>query len=232
MMKNVILILTVLTMSVNSNAQTSPLQNTVSVTGEGVVQVIPDEVIIRVRVENTGKNVAEIKRLNDQAINDVLAFCRKMKIDKKDVLTQRINLNKNYDYHKKTTNYVANQTLSIRVRDLSKYEPLMLGLLEAGVNRIDGVQFKTSKMEALKSEARIKAMKNAKFKATEYASAVNQQIGKAITIMESGVLPQPPMPVYKMAMVNESSADMGRMETIAVGEIEIKSTVSVVFELK
>ncbi len=220
-------------MSMNSNAQTSPLQNTVSVTGKAVVKVIPDEVVIQVRVENIGKNVAEIKSLNDQAINDILAFCKKMKIDKKDVLTERINLNKNYDYNKKTTNYVANQTLSIRLRDLAKYEPLMLGLLEAGVNRIDGVQFKTSKMEALKSEARVKAMKNAKFKATEYASAVNQQIGKAITIMESGVLPQPPMPMYKMAMAaDESAANMGNMETIAVGEIEIKSTVSVVFELK
>ncbi|PKA84376.1 hypothetical protein ATE92_2564 [Ulvibacter sp. MAR_2010_11] len=207
--------------------QTKP-EATVDVTGEGIVYVVPDEVNITVRVENTGKNPKELKQENDRVVNSVFAFIKSMGIDNKYVKTEYIQLNKNYEYNTKTYTYAANQSISIKLKDLSKYESLMNGLLETGINRIDGISFESSKKASLESEARKKAVANAKMKAEEYASVLNQSIGKAVSISEfqASTFPQP---MYKSAMMAQESS--GDQQTIAPGEMEIRLTVNVSFLL-
>src|SRR5690554_4883712 len=116
-MKKAILVLTVLlgTMSLaaQESSSTSPY---ISVSGEGIVKVIPDQVFIKVRVENQGKSAQEVKQLNDKAIDQVLKYAKSMDIDKKDINTEYINLNKNYDYQTKEYHYVANQSISILLK--------------------------------------------------------------------------------------------------------------------
>ncbi|MBT0609160.1 SIMPL domain-containing protein [Aequorivita echinoideorum] len=208
-------------------AQNQTQTPTVDVTGEGIVRVVPDEVTINIRVENTGESTQYLKQQNDAIINEVLKFLKKMGIADKDVKTEYITLNKNYDYNTKTYTFAANQSLSVKLRDLKKYEELMKGLLDSGINRIDGVQFSSSNNEALESQARKKAVENAQMKAKEYATVLGQSIGKAVSISEyknvSG-----PQPMYKMAMSDSSGGDS---QSISLGEMEIRTTVNVSFLL-
>lgn len=201
---------------------------TIDVTGEGIVRVVPDEVTIKIRVENTGENTKTLKEQNDATVSEVLKFLKKMNIDDKDVKTEYMNLSKNYDYNSKTYTFAANQSLSVKLRDLKKYEPVMKGLIDSGINRIDGVSFSSSNKAALESQARKKAVENAKMKAEEYTSVLNQTVGKAVSISElnnSGG----PQPMYKSAMMDSSSGNGD--QTIAVGEMEIRTTVNVSFLL-
>lgn len=201
---------------------------TIDVTGEGIVRVVPDEVTINIRVENTGENVKSLKKQNDAIVNDVIKFLKKMNIENKDVQTQYMNLNKNYDYNTKTYTFAANQAISIKLYDLSQYEAIISGLLDTGVNRIDGVMFSSSKKEALESQARKNAIENALMKAKEYAGVLNQTVGKAVSISEqTNARPGPIM--YKSAMMSDQSG--GGQETIAPGEMEIKTSVNVSFLL-
>mgnify|MGYP001163691826 FL=1 len=209
-------------------AQNALPPNTIDVTGEGIVRVVPDEVTINIRVENTGENTKTLKEQNDATINEVLKFLKKMDIADKDVKTEYMNLNKNYDYNSKTYTFAANQSLSVKLRDLKKYEAVMKGLIDTGINRIDGVSFSSSKEESLKSEARKKAVENAQMKAKEYASVLNQMVGKAVSISELSN-PGGPRPMYKMAMMDSSSGS--GEQTIAPGEMEIRTTVNVSFLL-
>jgi uncharacterized protein YggE len=62
-------------------------------------------------------------------------------IDDTEVQTDYIRLSKNYEYTTKSYNYAGNQSIAICLKDLSKYKALMNGLLESGINRIDGVAF-------------------------------------------------------------------------------------------
>lgn len=231
-MKKIILTL-VLGSAMALHAQTSQVMikdpaRTISVSGEGTVKVVPDNVELKVRVENEGKSAAAVKKLNDALIDKVLKFCKEMKIDAKDVKTEYLNLNKNYDYQTKEYKYVANQALSINLKDLSKYEALSQGLLDAGVNRIDGVSFDASNIEELQSQARVKAVENARTKAEEYARALGKSVGEPVYLSESG---QPePMPLPRMSMMKADA--VGSNESIAVGEMSIKATVNVGFELK
>lgn len=200
----------------------------IDVSGDGIVRVVPDEVTIKVRVEHSANEVKGLKEKNDQVVREVLKFAKSAGIAEKDVRTEYMNLGKNYDYNTKKYSYTANQSLSIRVRDLSKYETLMSGLLESGINRIDGVSFSSSEREKLESEARRKAIQNAKLKAEEYASALGQKAGKAVYVGESQASIEPRM--MMRSMVADYAEDMD--PSMALGEMEIRARVSVKFLLE
>ncbi len=207
-------------------------QNTITplveVSGEGIVNVVPDEVTIRLRVENTGNDARELKRENDKIVSDVLSFLKKQKIDDKYVRTEYIQLSKNYDYNSKSYHFAANQSISVKLTNLDKYETVMDGLLTSGINRIDGIMFSSSKSAELQSEARKKAVAHAKQKAVEYAGVLDQKVGKAISIREtSQSIPQPKMLRTTMAM----DASSGGEQTMAPGEMEIRVVVYINFEL-
>jgi uncharacterized protein YggE len=203
----------------------------ISVTGEGKIKVVPDQAVVTVGFQNTGKDAKEVKTLNDEVVDKVIKFLKKSGIPATDYKTNNVSLGKNYDYEKKKYNFQANQTLTIALKDLSKYDEIMMGLNDAGINNIQGVEFKSSKMEEHEREARKKAMLNAKQKAADYVSVLGQKVGKALLITDASNV-YFPQPMYKgnmMAMATE--ADTVR-ETLAIGEIEINTTVNVTFALE
>ncbi|MCF4102633.1 SIMPL domain-containing protein [Gillisia sp. M10.2A] len=202
---------------------------TVNVTGEGIVKVAPDQVTIKSRIEHEGKDVQEVKRKNDNTVNSIIKYLKSQGIAEKNIQTDYLNLNKNYNYNDKTYSYVANQAISIKLEDLKNYEKIMSGLLEAGLNRIDGIQFKSSEMEKHKTEARRKAVLNAKRKALEYVNPLGQNIGKAVSISE--IETSNYQPVYRMEMMKASDAG-GSQETIAPGELEVSVKVNIGFLLE
>jgi uncharacterized protein YggE len=183
-----------------------------------------------VQVEHKGQNPKELKQKNDFIINDVLAFIKSMNIADKQVQTEYVRLNKNYDYQTKTYNFSANQSVSIHLKNLELYESLMNGLMERGINRIDGISFSASTINDLKSQARIKAMQNAKMKAEEYTKVLNQSIGKAVLITEFNNTNYTG-PVNRKTMMMSSDASGMEQQTIAVGEIEVVTKVNVSFLL-
>ena len=199
----------------------------VNVTGKGTVTVAPDRVLIKARIEHTGKSASEVKTQNDKVVNEVIQYLKSQEIPSKNIQTEYINLNKDYNYNTKETFYSANQAISILLEDTGRYEKVMSGLLQSGLNRIDGIQFQSSKKEALESQARKKAILDAKEKAEEYAKALGQEIGKAHSINElnSGDFP----PMYR-AMEMKAS-DSAEEQTIAPGEIEVTVKVNVGFFL-
>lgn len=228
-MKAILILFTALSTLGLQAQQINNITPAVTVNGEGIVKVIPDEVLIKSRIEHDGDNPQEVKKQNDAVVDAVIKYLKSEGVPEKNIQTDYVNLNKNYNYNDKTYSYVANQAISIKLDNLKNYEKIMSGLLKAGLNRIDGVQFKSSQMEKYMTEARKKAVLDAKSKASEYASSLDQSIGKAISISEVQTSNFPPM--YRMNEMKASSDSM-EQETIAPGEMEISAKVTVAFELK
>jgi uncharacterized protein YggE len=229
-MKKAVLILIVM-FSTMTQAQEQKQIPQISVSGDGKVMVKPDHVIINFGVNNVGKDATEVKKLNDETVDKVVKFIKKFGIASTDFQTTNVSLNRNYDFEKKKYNYQASQSISITLKDIAKYDSLMMGLVDNGINNIDNVEFKSSKIEEYKSEARKLAMKDAKHKAEDYVSVLNQKIGKAILINDS-TQTYYPQPMYKADMMVAAAAEMAPRETIAVGQIEVTATVSVSFILE
>lgn len=201
----------------------------IQVNGTGKVSVTPDKVTITIGVENKADDAQSAKKANDVIIANVIKYAKSLKIDDKHIQTQRVNLYKSRDYEEKKDYFQASQALTISLEDISKYEKVMTGLMDLGINRIDGVEFTSSKTANYETEARTLAVKDAKQKATDYANALGQKVGKAILVSD-GVSYDTPI-VRPMYMMKSASADEMK-ETLAVGEIEVTSNVSISFSLE
>ncbi len=231
-MKKLIVILTVMMTIVAVQAQDKVIQPQISVSGEGKIKVVPDEAVISIAVETKGEESAKVKKENDVVVDKVLKYLKSTKINPKDIKTERVSLYPSYDYNKKKNYYMATQTISITLRDLSTYDVLMDELVKAGVNRVNGVTFQSSEIEKLKSEARVMAVADAKKKAEDFANALGQKVGKAIVITDNSSPIYNP-PYYRAnVMMMEAKADGGSGETLSVGEIEINTFVNITFALE
>ena len=229
-MKKALLILSVLFISMSYGQEVKQVPQ-INVSGEGKVKVIPDEVTIAVTVETKGNNAKDVKKQNDEKIEAALKFIKKMNLAPADYKTQRVSLNPQYDYEKKKHSYNATQTIEILLRDLSKYDELMEGLVGQGINRIDNATFQSSKLSQYQSEARKLAMKEAKLKAEDYVSVLGQKVGRAITISDNSRTYYP-QPMYAAMKTIETSDASAPRETLAIGEINITANVTVSFILE
>ncbi len=218
--------------TVAMQAQDKIIQPQISVSGEGKVKVIPDEAIISIAVETKGKESSKVKKDNDTSVDKVLKFLKSTKLNPKDIKTERVALHPQYDYNEKKNYYMASQTISIHLKDLSQYESIIRGLIESGVNRINGVTFQSSELEKLKSDARKLAVADAKKKAEDFAGALGQKVGKVIVVSDNSQPVYNP-PIYRNVMMAEAkvAGDMAQ-ETLAVGEMEINTKVNITFILE
>lgn len=215
-----------------ANAQYVKPDPQVSVNGEGKVKVTPDQAFISISVETKGNNATDVKKQNDVTVEKVVQYLKKSKLSPADFQTKRVSLSPQYDYDKKKYNYIAMQTIDILLKDLAYYDTLMEGLVDSGINQINTVEFKSSKLDQHQSEARKLAMQDAKQKAQDYVSVLGQKVGKALAISDNtqAYYPQPMM--YAMAMDKAESGGGAPRETVAIGEINITANVSVSFLLE
>jgi uncharacterized protein YggE len=223
------LLFAVFTMALTTAQEQKPIPQ-INVAGEGKVKAVPDQALISVSVDTKGNKAADVKKQNDETVERVIQAIRKYNLPKEDVQTKRISLNPVYDYEKKKYSYSATQTIEILLKDLNKYDGLMESLVDAGINRISNVEFRSSKIEQYKTEARKQAMLEAKKKAEDYVSVLGQKVGKALNIADNTQIfyPQPMYEMKTMAMADGAAAPR---ETLAIGEITVTANVNVSFIL-
>lgn len=210
------------------NAQENILAGA-TVSGEGKVYVKPDIVNIDIAIEHKGDYVKEIQAATQKDVDATLKFLKKVGIPEKNIQTQYIRLNEEYLYNQKTYTYSSIQGISVKIEDMDKYENIITGLMDSGVNRINNIRFESSEIEKYQAQARVEAIKNAREKAKQYAGALGQSIGKAKSFSD---LSMQQIPVAYAAMeFKQLNADASSQQTIAPGEIEVTANVIVNFSL-
>ena len=167
-------------------AQDKLLPRVVRVTGTADVKVVPDRAVIEIGVEKQDARATVAKRAADDAARRILADLHANGIAEKDIQTTFLSLQPQFNYRKgmKISYFVASQTLTIILRDLSRLEVVVESLIKAGGNRIDSIQYETSDLRKYRDQARDLAVKAAHEKAQALAHALGQEIGKAYSIEE------------------------------------------------
>lgn len=222
-------LLTTLTLALfSAKAQTTNQEPVIVVSGVGNVKIKPDEAVLYIGSEVKGKDATAVKKENDKAISQMIAFLKKNKISEKDYQSDNISLNREHDYETKTDYFVARQILTINLKDLSTYETIMFGLINAGANTIQSVEFKSSKKANYETEARTLAVENAHKKAIDYGKALKQEVGKAVYLSEYSQVINPRVYNLETKMV---AADASIGQTAAPGEVEVSSLITVHYQL-
>ena len=131
----------------------------------------------------------------------------------------------------------------ITLKDISKFEPLLSSVLEAGVNYIHGVDFRTTELRTYRDQARAMAIQAAREKAIALAKELGEEIGRPHRIDEQqtgwwswygggwwgrggG------MAGAQNVMLQNVGGSSGGESTIAPGQITVNAKVTTSFELK
>lgn len=218
----------------------------ITVTGEAVVQVVPDEVVLTLGVESNQKTLAAARRQNEEAVRSLLAVTDAAGISRKQVQTDHVSIEPRYDssrYDQRiVVGYTVRRNVVVTLRDVAGFDALLANALEAGANHVHGIQFRTSQLRRHRDKARALAIEAAREKAAAMAGGLGMGIGRPSTITEGHLgwwssynsgwggnrysqmtqnVMQAPEP--------ESAPPQG--DTMAPGTIAITARVTVVFDL-
>ena len=214
---------------VTSPAPTDTPPALVTVTGESTATFVPDEVSFSFNVLTEGADLLAAKRENAETVAELLAYLKSAGVPAENVQTRYLNVSTRYrDPQRVQPQYVADQYIGVTLEDVSRFDEVNTGLLQRGVTAINGPNFGYSGMAAARDSARVAAVVDARTKAMALASALGQRIGPAYRIDDvEGRRGGQPMMMRAMSMDMAESSGPG----IAVGESEVKHTVTVSFYL-
>ncbi len=209
------------------------------ITVRGVAEVVvpPDYVEVHTRVVTLDKDLNKSQAENDEQVKAVLDLVRKMGIAPDDVSTGYTSLgpkeHRVRDQAPVFLGFEATKSITVKLRDLSKYEALISGVLELGVNRITGVSFRSSEELEKRKQARVLAVKAAREKAEYLAAQLGQKLGRPLWVAEYR-----PERVMRPWEANVAWSPGGapaepdtKAGTIAPASITIRAQVEVSFEL-
>lgn len=129
---------------------------TVRVVGTSEVKVVPDRAVISVGVEKQNPSARLAKQGADEAAGRLLNELHANGVEEKDIQTTFLSLQPQFNYHHgmKMSYFVAEQTLTVTIRDLTKLDLIFESLIKAGANRIDSIEYETSDLRKYRDQAR------------------------------------------------------------------------------
>jgi hypothetical protein len=216
-------------------AEDRPLARVVRTAGTAEVKAVPDRAVVELGVEKQNVSATVAKQSADVAARSILAALRANGIEEKDMQTTFLSLQPQFNYRRgqKISYFVAAQTISFTIRDLSKLDPLLESLVKAGGNRIDSIQYEVSDLRKYRDQARDLAVKAAREKALALAKALDQEIGKAYSIDE---VPEYNYQ-YARGLMSNAGYEVAKAParvgpSTAAGQKTISASVVVSFDLK
>ncbi|MFM6975463.1 MAG: SIMPL domain-containing protein [Sphingobacteriaceae bacterium] len=230
-MKKVILALVLIAFAINLSAQSTDLRRKIEVNGTAEIEVTPDIIYVAISLREyiDNKKKVNIEDLERQLQSAVL----KAGIAKENFTINNISAY-NYSWdRKKNPDFLASKQYRIKVADLTKWNQIVNSVDAKGVQYSNIDSYDYSKMDELKKELKIKALKAAREKAIYLAESIGEKVGPALEINESGN-EYYPQPVYRASMLMKTNAleEAAPMPDIDFKKIKLNYQMRAVFELK
>jgi len=207
----------------------------ITIAGEGKVTAIPDIATISLGLQTEKLTVADAQKENTDKMNQIIKQLTDLGIETKDIQTSNYSIypNYNWDNGKQTLrDYQVNQTVEVKIRDLTKVGTIVDAAGQLGANQVSGLSFTIDEPEKLKQEAREKALQNAKEKADALAKIAGVKLGKLVSFSENSYN-STPQPIYRDYAVKAeaSGAASAVVPDIQTGSQDIIIDVSVTYEV-
>lgn len=213
--------------------KSSDVRNTITIEGQGKVRGIPDIATVNLGFTVEKKEVREAQKENSITMNKIIVALRSLGISSDDMQTTDYSIYPQYDYVKdggqKLRGYAVTQNVTVKIRDLAKVSDVLdqAGIL--GLNQVGGIQFTMDEPEALRQQARVKAMQNAQKKAGELAHIAGVRLGRVVSFSEN-VGGGYPMPMYATAFKGEGAG--GGSPDIQAGSQDVVVNATVTYEIE
>jgi hypothetical protein len=171
-------------------------ERSITVPGEGSVQVAPDTVTVNLGVQTNNADVQQAVAENNRIAAAIMEAARQVGVADADMQTAYFTVypQSNYDQFGALTDqvtYLVDNNLSVRLRDVGRLSELLQNAVDAGATNIYGVTFSIADTTAAEVEARTEAMTDAQARAALIAVDAGLKLGEPITISTGVTLPQP-----------------------------------------
>ncbi len=211
--------------------QSTQYKNTISISGEGKVLAKPDIGQVDLSVVSDAVTVAAAQKDNTDKMNKITKAMKDLGVAEEDLKTVNYSIYPRYQYIKgksEIIGYEVSQTLGVKIRNLDKAGDILGKAASSGANQVGSLTFTFDDPEALKSEARQKAVANAKQKAEDLAKGLGVTLGK-ITSFSENVFGEP-IPIYAQESLGIGGGG-GAAPEIQTGQNEIQVNVTLSYEI-
>jgi uncharacterized protein YggE len=171
-------------------------ERSITVPGEGSVQVAPDVVTVNLGVQTHNANVQQAVAENSRIAAAIMEAARAVGVADSDMQTAYFTVypQSGYDQFGSPTDqvtYFVDNNLMVRLRDVTRLSELLQGAVDAGATNIYGVTFAIADTSAAEDQARAEAMADAQARAEQIAADGGLTLGEPILISTGTSLPSP-----------------------------------------
>ena len=222
-------------------------QTAITVTGKGEVMASPDIASFTFSVQEEGNNTKIAQDKATEKSNAIVAALKKAGIEEKDIKTISYNVSPKYEYSngvctqyscppsKSTiTGYQVSQDVQIKVRKIDIAGDMLSLVGGFKVSYISDLSFVIDQPEALRAEAREKAIAEAKEKAKALSKQLGVRLVKVTSFYEDngnynpGIMMKASSP---MSMAGDYSVESSAPE-LPTGQNTIVSNVTLTYEME
>lgn len=166
----------------------------VQATGQALVR--PDIARFSMGVVSTGATAREATDANSRGIAEVIRALRGAGVEQRDIRTRQISVQPRFQQVRPSTSYaeeqpqiagyVAQNSVFVTTRDLSKAPDIVAAAFGAGANSVQGPNLALENQADAVAAARADAIAKARFEANAYADGLGMRIARVLRVSERG----------------------------------------------
>ncbi|HKD11495.1 MAG TPA: SIMPL domain-containing protein [Thermoanaerobaculia bacterium] len=159
----------------------------ISVTGEALQYVVPDQAVVRLGIEAFDASLEEAVRASDARAARLVRAVRQLGVEERGIQADHAEVEIVYPKDGVAAGiagYRVRKAYAITLKDLARLDAVVAAALKAGVNHLEGYELQTTELRRHRDEARRGAISAAREKAEALAREVNCSIGPPRTIGE------------------------------------------------
>lgn len=202
----------------------------VTVVGHGEIKGKPDTAQVQIGVENEAATTKEALAQNSAQVAVIIEQLKKLGIAEKDMQTSNFSISAKYDKDgRQVTGYNVSNSVSVKIRQLDKAGALLDQVVQAGANRIYGINFSVDDPSALLNQARDKALADAKAKAGQLAQGAGAKLGQVLVLTEN--IGEAPVPRFAAGAMLKNADGVSEVP-LQAGEQTFSLQIQATFELR
>jgi uncharacterized protein len=204
----------------------------IAVRGVGRVRRQPDVGDLTLVVEAIRPTATQARDLAATSATRVIAALRTAGLADEDLQTVGIDVQPSWEHddrgRARRTGFTVTHRIAARVRDLDSLGRTLDAALDAGATRVDGVTLAIGDTSTAETDARRRAVADARTRAETIAQAAGTSLGRLLTLSE-GVAVQSPGPLRAREMKLAAAADVAT--PVESGSLEVAVAVDATWEL-
>ncbi len=214
----------------------TPAVPTITVQGEGVVRVQPDQATLRFAVVTRDLDPEQARRRNAEASRRALNAVRALGVKERRLHLEALTLHPVREYNPdlrrwEEKGYEVQRMLRVELDSLDLLPEVVARVVQQGANRLQGIQYEISNRETVQLAALQAAVRNARDKARQVLAELNREVGDPIRITEQAL--EFPRPLWQADVAALRTAEVApEPEAYAAGEIEVRARVEITFAIR